>query len=38
MRAVLQRVTEAQVKVDGELVGETGKGFLILVCAMGGDS
>lgn len=38
MRAVLQRVTEARVHVDGELVGETGKGFLILVCAMGGDS
>ena len=38
MRAVLQRVTEARVHVDGELIGETGKGFLILVCAMGGDS
>lgn len=38
MRAVLQRVTEARVHVDGTLVGETGKGFLILVCAMGGDS
>lgn len=38
MRAVLQRVTEARVHVDGELVGETGKGFLILVCAMAGDS
>ena len=38
MRAVLQRVTEARVRVEGELVGETGKGFLILVCAMGGDS
>ncbi|WP_128514270.1 D-aminoacyl-tRNA deacylase [Tabrizicola thermarum] len=38
MRAVLQRVTRAAVHVDGELVGETGKGFLILVCAMGGDS
>ena len=38
MRAVLQRVTEAQVRVDAELVGETGKGFLILVCAMSGDS
>jgi len=24
--------------VEGELVGETGKGFLILVCAMAGDS
>ena len=38
MRAVLQRVSEAQVRVDGELLGETGKGFLILVCAMGGDT
>ncbi|HMS94210.1 MAG TPA: D-aminoacyl-tRNA deacylase [Tabrizicola sp.] len=37
MRAVLQRVSEAQVRVDGALVGETGKGFLILVCAMAGD-
>jgi D-tyrosyl-tRNA(Tyr) deacylase len=38
VRAVLQRVSEAQVRVDGELLGETGKGFLILVCAMGGDT
>lgn len=38
MRAVLQRVTEARVHVDGKLIGETGKGFLILVCAMGGDT
>lgn len=38
MRAVLQRVSEARVHVDGELVGETGKGFLILVCAMAGDT
>ncbi|MDP3195112.1 D-aminoacyl-tRNA deacylase [Tabrizicola sp.] len=38
MRAVLQRVTKAQVHVAGELVGETGKGFLILICAMGGDT
>ena len=38
MRAILQRVTRAEVRVEGELVGETGKGFLILVCAMGGDS
>ncbi|QFU07564.1 D-tyrosyl-tRNA(Tyr) deacylase [Rhodobacteraceae bacterium THAF1] len=37
MRAVLQRVTDAQVRVDGELVGETGPGLLILVCAMQGD-
>jgi D-tyrosyl-tRNA(Tyr) deacylase len=38
VRAVLQRVSEARVHVGGELVGETGKGFLILVCAMGGDT
>ena len=38
MRAVLQRVTEAQVRVDGALIGQTAKGFLILVCAMGGDT
>ena len=38
MRAILQRVSEARVQVDGELVGETGKGFLILVCAMAGDT
>jgi D-tyrosyl-tRNA(Tyr) deacylase len=38
VRAVLQRVAEAQVRVEGELIGETGKGFLILVCAMGGDT
>jgi D-tyrosyl-tRNA(Tyr) deacylase len=38
VRAVLQRVTEARVHVAGELIGETGPGLLILVCAMGGDS
>lgn len=31
MRAVLQRVTRASVKVDGEIIGEIGKGFLILL-------
>ncbi|MBE6718616.1 MAG: D-tyrosyl-tRNA(Tyr) deacylase [Ruminococcaceae bacterium] len=31
MRVVIQRVTEASVKVDGKTVGEIGKGFLILV-------
>ena len=38
MRALLQRVTEASVSVDGEVVGATGPGLLILVCAMPGDS
>lgn len=38
MRALLQRVTEAAVRVDGEVVGETGPGLVILVCAMPGDT
>lgn len=38
MRALLQRVTEARVEVDGATVGEIGKGLLILVCAMPGDT
>lgn len=38
MRAVLQRVTRAEVRIEGDLVAEVGAGFLILVCAMGGDT
>lgn len=37
MRALLQRVSEASVKVDGEVIGEIGQGLLILICAMEGD-
>lgn len=37
MRALIQRVTQACVKVDGETVGECGHGLLILICAMQGD-
>lgn len=37
MRALLQRVSEATVRVDAEVIGETGPGLLILVCAMAGD-
>jgi D-tyrosyl-tRNA(Tyr) deacylase len=37
MRAVLQRVSEAQVSVDGAVVGRCGAGLMILVCAMQGD-
>lgn len=38
MRALLQRVSEASVKVDEELIGQTGRGLLILICAMQGDT
>jgi D-tyrosyl-tRNA(Tyr) deacylase len=38
VRAILQRVSEAQVHVDGAQIGQVGAGLLILVCAMGGDT
>ena len=38
MRALLQRVTEASVTVEGEIIGEIGPGLLILVCAMPEDT
>lgn len=31
MRAVIQRVTQASVAVEGQLVGQIGRGFLVLV-------
>ncbi|MDB4287962.1 D-aminoacyl-tRNA deacylase, partial [bacterium] len=31
MRVVLQRVSQASVTVDGDIVSEIGKGFLILL-------
>ncbi len=37
MRALIQRVAQAEVTVDGTLIGQTGPGLLILVCAMQGD-
>ncbi|WP_299406558.1 D-aminoacyl-tRNA deacylase [uncultured Roseobacter sp.] len=37
MRALIQRVTQASVTVEGTSVGEIGAGLLILVCAMPGD-
>ena len=38
MRAVLQRVAEASVSVEGKAIGAIGPGLLILVCAMDGDT
>jgi D-tyrosyl-tRNA(Tyr) deacylase len=37
MRAVIQRVSQASVTVDGEVVGRIGKGFLALIGAAQGD-
>lgn len=31
MRAVIQRVSEASVKIDGEIRGQIGRGFMILL-------
>lgn len=38
MIALLQRVTEASVRVDGEIVGQIGHGLLVLLCAERGDT
>jgi D-aminoacyl-tRNA deacylase len=38
MKAVLQRVSEARVVVDGEVVGAIGRGLLVLLCAERGDT
>lgn len=38
MRIVIQRVSEASVRVDGKIVGEIGKGLMILVGVETGDT
>ncbi|WP_121064388.1 D-aminoacyl-tRNA deacylase [Chachezhania antarctica] len=37
MRALLQRVSSASVTVEGEVIGQTGRGLMVLICAMQGD-
>ncbi|MEX0364437.1 MAG: D-aminoacyl-tRNA deacylase [Ruegeria sp.] len=37
MRALIQRVSGASVTVDDEVIGQTGPGLLVLICAMQGD-
>ena len=38
MKAVLQRVSEARVVVDGEVIGAIDHGLLVLLCAERGDT
>ncbi len=38
MRALIQRVTRAEVAVAGEVIGQIGPGLMVLVCAMQGDA
>jgi D-tyrosyl-tRNA(Tyr) deacylase len=38
MKALLQRVSSAAVEIEGTVVGQIGRGLLVLLCAMKGDS
>jgi D-tyrosyl-tRNA(Tyr) deacylase len=38
MRALIQRVRQARVDIDGDTIGQIEHGVLVLVCAMHGDT
>lgn len=38
MIALLQRVSNASVSVDGKTIGQIGRGLMVLVCAVKGDT
>lgn len=38
MKALIQRVASAKVEVNGTVTGEIGKGLLVLLCAVRGDT
>lgn len=38
MKVVIQRVSRAEVRIDGEVVGKIGKGFMLLVGVTQGDT
>ena len=38
MQALIQRVSEARVTVDGRVTGAIGPGLLVLLCAERGDT
>lgn len=38
MRAVIQRVKNASVEIEGKVVGRCGAGYMILFCAVDGDT
>ncbi len=38
MRIVLQRVSSASVSVDGSIIGSIGRGYVLLLCVMKGDT
>ena len=38
MRAVIQRVSQASVRVEGKQIGQIGHGLLVFLCVMQGDT